>query len=278
MHPQSEHLASKWIGDFFAANQDITWLAVEEEKQLWLDSQTLLIGKVDARGLTSDGEPFFGEWKTKNGYWAKRAEEVKQTWRMNPQALTYAVLNADLANRFTVRWTFKTEPPQTAFEWYTYSPAEIAHWRSQLLHIAGQIRVWRHLAGEGPWLTNYLACDRFGVKYRCPHFNNGCGILDFVTPTGPPREPHTALEARLSSSATNPLIPNGPAVVVLSSSRVGDYLACPEKYRRNWEGVGYHDESEALEIGRGFHETVAAHLSTLIRAKELDSVNTTGVI
>lgn len=281
MHPQAEALANTWVNDFFAANHEMTWLAVEEERQLWLDSQTLLIGKVDARGLTSDGEPFFGDWKTKGAGWAKRMAEVKQTWRMAPQALTYATLLASEATRFTVRWALKTTPPQTDFEWYTYTPSELNHWYDQLRQIANDIRGYRQRdSGDiRPWLTNFNSCHRYGIKYPCPHFNNGCGLLNFAQ-TGPARQPHTSLEARLAPGATNPLIPDGTPnradVVVLSSTRVGDYLDCPEKYRRNWEGVGSHEDSEALEIGRDFHTIVESYLKTLI--KPLDNVSTTEVV
>jgi hypothetical protein len=273
MNPQAEQLAQSWINDFFAANHELTWLAVEEERQLWLDSQTLLIGKVDARGLDGNGDPFFGEWKTKGARWAKRMEEVKQTWRMAPQALTYGVLLMHDADRFTVRWALKTNPPQTAFEWYSYNMSEMNHWHDQLLEIAHGIRRYRQRdSGEvRPWQTNLGACDRHGVKYRCPHFNGGCGVLDFTTPTGPPREPHTELERQLSPQSTNPPISDGRPLrnvgdlVVLSSSRVADWLECPEQYRRNWEGVGFHETSEALEIGSDFHSIIGTYLQGLVK-------------
>jgi hypothetical protein len=259
VHPQAEQLAAAWINDFWSANREIEWIAVEEERSLLLDPRTLLIGKVDARGRTPDGEPFFGEWKTKSGSYAKKMADVKATWRMAPQALTYAVLNAADANRFTVRWALKTPVPQTDFEWYTYRPSELVHWHDQLRVIANGIRGFRQ-RGDMPWLTNFGNCQRYGMKYQCQHYAEGCGLLDFTKPTGPPRIPHTKLET-LHSNPPNP----DANFVVLSSSRVGDYLECPEKYRRNWEGAGCHEDNENLIIGSDFHLLVGQHLQSLIR-------------
>src|SRR3954464_8125248 len=141
MAPTAEQLAQSFANDFWSANQEITWLAVEEERQMWLDEQTMLVGRIDARGRTPDGELFFAEWKTASASKARRMEEEKIKWRTDPQALTYGVLVPE-TKRFTVRWMLKTPKPQTDFEWYTYTQAEVDSWRKQLLGVAAEIRAW----------------------------------------------------------------------------------------------------------------------------------------
>jgi hypothetical protein len=269
MNPVAEELAATWKRDFWAANHEITWTAIEEERYLWLDRDTLLVGKVDAQGLTSDGDKFFGEWKTKSGFYAgKRMAEVKTTWRTAPQALTYGVLVPN-TRRFTVRWALKSSPPQTDFEWYSYTDAEIAHWTRQLIDIADDIRFYhnriKHAGRE--WRTNRGDCYRYGVKYACP-FLNSCHALDFNASMGSPRQPHTELEKQIRAGTFPGMT---PTTVVISSSRVGDYLSCPERYRRAWEGEGFHEENENLEIGSDFHQLVGEHLTSLIVPSKIET-------
>lgn len=261
MNPLAVELANTWISDFWAPNHEITWLNVEQERQLWLDDRTVLIGKVDSQGLTPDGDKFFGEWKTKSDRWARRMGEVKAAWRFDPQSLTYGVLLGSESRRFTVRWALKTKPkPTTDFEWYTYSEEELEAWKVQLKRIADQIRAER-LSGAVPWLTNYTHCLRYGTKYACP-FMDSCHSRRHNEKVGPERAPHTDLEAKVR--AGEPPFDN-PEIVVLSSSRMGDYLGCPESYRRFWEGDGFSEESEALTVGSDFHAIAAAHIRSLIK-------------
>lgn len=255
MHPLSEQLAQQYISDFWSANHDITWLAVEEERQLQLDENTLLVGRVDARGRTPDGDLFFGEWKTASASKARRMADEKVKWRTDPQALTYGVLLGPETQRFTVRWALKTPKPQTDFEWYSYTLQEVEHWRRQLLGIAGEIRDWRSIQTEA-WRTNRGNCYRYGVNYACP-FIEGCHALDFHRVYGNPRVPHLEFERKLDKSNND--------LVVLDASRVGDYLECPEAYRKKWEGRGFSETSEALIIGTDFHSLVATHLRSLIK-------------
>ncbi len=264
MHPLSEELASAFIRDFWSANHEIEWVAVEEERQLWLSPNTLLIGRVDARGRTSDGDLFFGEWKSGSASKARRMAEEKVKWRTDPQALTYGVLIGGETKRFTVRWALKTKPAQTDFEWYTYSDAEIEQWRGELLSIANEIRLWRGPEHEGvklPWRTNRGNCYRFGVNYACP-FVEGCHALDFNRIYGGARTPHLEFERNLIA------IEQPSDLVVIDASRISDYLECPEKYRKTWEAPGYHEDSEALIVGAGFHELVANHLKSIKEEKE----------
>lgn len=262
MHPQAEALAQAFISDFWAANHDITWLAVEQEKQLWLSPNTVLVGRVDAEGLTGDGDPFFGEWKSASAGKARRMAEEKAKWRRDPQALTYGVLLGE-TRRFLVRWAIKTPRPTTDFEWYSYSEAEVDHWRSQLIDIASEIRESRIRRRE-PWRTNFGNCYRYGVAYACP-FIDSCP--DGPSFNGSPRVPHLKIEREMKAGA----LPSD--LIILDASRVGDYLGCPEEYRRKWEDSGYSETSEALTIGSDFHSLVAAHLRTLIKTKEVTNAS-----
>ena len=176
MEPLSQQLADAFKAHFFSADREITWLAAEEERSLWLTPNTCLVGRVDARGLTSEGKSFFGEWKTISNYRARYMDEEKAKWRTDPQALTYGVLVPE-THLFTVRWAIKpnakAKTPVFAcdFEWYTYNDAEIAHWRQQLVEIADEIRSWRSFREFGPWRTNFGACFRYGMMYACPFYD-----------------------------------------------------------------------------------------------------------
>lgn len=260
MHPLSIELAEAFERDFWSADREITWLAVEEERQLYLSSNTLLIGRIDARGITSDSEPFFGEWKSLNPNRARYMNEVKMQWRTSPQALTYGVLCEKLANRFCVRWVIKSSPPRTDFEWYTYTQAELDHWKRQVLQIAGEIRNYR-AAGIVPWRTNFTNCFRYGVKYACPFFADGCSKLDFSRVHGDNRIPHLDFEREYRQLHPD----EDSSLVVLDATRISDYLLCPESYRKKWEGLGYQETNEALTVGGDFHDQVAERLGKLIK-------------
>ncbi len=263
MHAQAEALADAFKRDFWAADHEITWTAIEQERFLWLSPETLLIGRVDAQGLTSDRDPFFADWKSasiKKG--GKNMTNTKAMWRTDPQALTYGVLLADDVRRFTVRWVIKSNPPTTDFEWYTYTAAELAIWRDNLLHIADDIHRYRRTKPNGPWLLNRGNCYRYGLQYACV-FANDCPSNNII---GPPRQPHSGLEADTKTGALPGLATseNMSNFVILSSSRVSDFLNCPEQYRRKWEGQGLNETSEALTVGQDFHEIIANYLRSLM--------------
>ena len=192
-------------------------------------------------------------------------------WRTDPQALTYGVLVPE-THMFTVRWAIKPndslktpKPPTCAFEWYTYTDAEVDHWRNQLLEIAQEIRwnrlqdIEHYLAGafERPWRTNFGNCYRYGVRYACP-FIEKCAQQKWGDSMGKPRTPHLAIEREIK------LDKQPDDLVILDASRVDDYLGCPEQYRRKWEGEGFQEESEALTIGTDFHSLIAGHIKEMI--------------
>src|ERR1022692_1428599 len=119
---------------------------------------------------------FFGEWKTSS---PRDKNSWKQTWRLNPQSLTYGVLAAasyqDCA-RFTVRKAFKTATPTYDHAWYSYSPAELEHWRQELVGIANEMREYLK-DGVEPWPTNYSHCFQYGLDYACPFFEPACSKM-----------------------------------------------------------------------------------------------------
>lgn len=258
MHPLAIQLADGWRSHFFSADHDITWQAAEQERVLWLTPNTALVGRVDARGLTGDGAPFFGEWKTMSANKGRRIAEEKIKWRTDPQALTYGVLVPE-TSRFVVRWAIKSPTPTYDFEWYTYTPAEVDHWRNTLIEIASRIRNDRK-SGATPWVTNMGACFQYGTKYPCPMFEH-CSQQRFNESMGKPRIPHLGLEAPGGPLDRTTLDPD---IVVIGASRIEDYLTCHEKYRVKWEGEGYNESSEALDIGTDFHALIATYIKTLI--------------
>jgi hypothetical protein len=219
---------------------------------------------VDARGITADGEHFFGEWKTMSNYRARFMEEEKLKWKTDPQALTYGVLVPE-TKLFTVRWAIKpnakakTPTVSFDFEWYTYTQAEVDHWRSQLIQIADEIRRNRK-AGLLPWRTNFGNCFRYGIAYQCPFYGK-CSTQDWASPMDKPRTPHLAFEREKK----NELDKSIKDLVILDASRVGDYLECPESYRRRWEGEGHQEEGEALTIGTDFHAAIATSIKEKIK-------------
>lgn len=276
MHPEAVRLANAFANHFWSADHDITWVALEEEHQLQLDEHTVLVGKMDARGFTSDGEAFFGDWKTASKKKARYMDAEKAKWRMSPQALTYGVLLGDWSKRFTVRWALKTEPATCQFEWYTYTTAELDLWRSELLETAAEIRRLRSLRVGFNWPLNLLNCTRYGESYACP-FRDGCYSLNFglVPESMQPRDKsHLDIENRLRDNSKD------EQLVVLDATRMNEWLECHEKYRRLWEHKqgtelgGLHEESEALIIGTDFHQLIAQHLNGI---KEKQNVCSSGI-
>jgi hypothetical protein len=264
-HPQAEALAAAFISHFWSANREIKWTAVEEEASLWLAPDVVLVGRVDARGVTPDGRAFFADWKTASSGKLRFKDATKSQWRMSPQALTYGVLSPGVHD-FTVRWAFKTEPPACDHEWYTFTDAETAWWRSELLGFAEEIRTLRNPENRPTmrvnWPTNLNNCTKYGERYRCPFRDRGCWALDFGhVPDGmhPRESSHLAIENTLRAEKGD--------IVVLDASRVSDFISCRELYRKLWErspnpgqGWGLQEESEALTVGTDFHDIIHQHI------------------
>jgi hypothetical protein len=272
MHPLAERLANGWIAHFGSADREISWTDVEREHLIYLDENTALRGKVDATGITSDGEPFFADWKSasehKFGRRGEHVEEVKMQWRMNPQALTYGLLcrkaYGPSMRSFTVRWAVKPGKddgnPSYHFEWYSYTNEELEWWEYELKRIACDVRRRRAEARSAPaanWPVNTLSCLRYGVKYACP-FYVGCSAraFDYTPHYMGVRAPHFFLEKDVLDTGL-------PDFVILGASKVGVWFECQEKFRRLYEGAGLNEESEALTIGSDMHALLENYYKSL---------------
>lgn len=271
-----EELVEGWLTRFSKADASITWLDAEREFRIPLDpsGHTILVGRRDAYGLTSDGEQFFGEWKSKAPPPKNKREEWKATWRMNPQSLTYGVATEILnpgTRRFTVRMAFKSSPPTFDYEWFSYTTEEIAWWREELLRIAQEIRARRAGDPHGPWSPNFNHCFKYGVRYACPFFQEACSKLKWdVRPVGMiPRVSHLQTERELQEEGRGTF---GQAMdkrlVVIDATRVDTWINCHERYRREheWEGgVMEGEKGEALAIGGAMHDLLEAYYRRKVR-------------
>lgn len=272
MHPLAERLARGWIAHFAAADREVTWCDIEREHMIYLDDDTVLLGKVDATGINGAGEPFFADWKSaserKFGRRGERADEVKASWRMNPQALTYGLfcrkVYGEGMRSFTVRWAVKPGRedgvPAYYFEWYSYTDEELTWWEYELKRIAHDIRQRRREAALSPapnWPTNTLSCLRYGAKYACP-FYAGCSsrAFDYRPDSMGVRTPHISLERPLLVSGNDDL-------VILGATKVSTWFECQEKFRRLYEGAGLDESSEALTIGSDMHALLQTHYESL---------------
>lgn len=266
-HELALRLADGFRRDFSSADRSIKWTAAEAEHMIQLDDHTIIVGRIDAKGLMESASnvwtPFFAEWKTINGYRARNMENVKNEWRMSPQSLTYGVLMPE-TQMFTVRWAIKPikadGPINTDFEWFTFTPEEVAWWRSQLISIAEDIRRRRRQGLGQPNITN---CMKYGPRYACPLFADGCSKLIFnpYVPEGMHTRDasHLEIENKLKADI------NDPDLVILDASRIDTWFECEHKYFRFWEGQGLSEENENLIIGTDFHKAIATYIQSMIR-------------
>jgi hypothetical protein len=249
-----------WMRHFYSADHSLRWIAAEVEHSVWLNENTLLAGRIDALGENEEG-PFFGEWKTAN---PRERNTWKQVWRMNPQSLTYGVLAADwwgargqVCNQFTVRKAFKTVSVATFdHAWYSYSDAELAYWKFELRHLAGEMRAY---GDSENWPVNWKACFQFGVQYACPHFEQGCSKLVWnIDPAVPKRVPHLAIERRTVSELPKDFI-------LLDATRVGVWLSCRERFRRSYVENVAEPVTEALQLGIEVHELLGKYYGGMVK-------------
>lgn len=264
---QLDSLVNGWKSHFWAADREVTWLRSELEHSLWLQAHTLLVGRIDAIGRTRAGELFFGEWKTSS---PRDKKSWKETWRLNPQSLTYGVLAESLypdCHTFTVRKAFKEAVPTFDHAWFHYSKEELAMWRTQLCQLANEIRAYREMEMK-PWPLNLKYCHQFGLSYVCPFFKEGCNRLNWdAEPVGTaPRVSHLETERRLNESDEKAF--NREELVVLDATRVATWLGCRERFRREYVVNIVGTETEALRLGSDFHEAMAAYYDSLVAARE----------
>jgi hypothetical protein len=257
---------------YFKTDSNMTPLFIEPEVAYWMDADTLICGKVDLVGLDETGDTFFGEWKTASI--RKERTDWRREWVLSTQALTYGLLlrygkiqgveqEATIAPlaKFHVRLMFKTTPlfkttpPKTDFEWFTYKDEEIAWWHGQVKAIADEIRGLRQ-SGHAPWFPNFNECARYGDKYLCTYFQK-CSTRQFTNTSGwlyGQYETHLDVERRLNEAPGHITNPN---LVVLDATRMDTYLRCREKYRNTYEEHLAYPVGEALMSGSAFHAGAA---------------------
>jgi len=260
-----EQLVKGWKGHFYSADQQIKWLFAEREVGVWLDpDRLLLLGILDAGGETNS-EKVFGEWKTAN---PREKKYWKQIWRKNPQSLTYGVLARSIwpdCRQFTVRKAFKEiGHPTYDHAWFSYSQKELDDWVLEIINIAEEIRTYKLLdevnyRGLGNWPVNYKRCFQYGPNYACPFFNDCCDKGDYKAKprNAIPRISHLAAERGL----------NRDDVIVLDATRISAFLECRELYRRQYVDNLVMPDSEALKIGKGFHEQMGDYYNGLIKGR-----------
>lgn len=272
-HAQQEawKLYEGWARKYYAVDTTFKIHAVEHEHEYWLNDNTCLLGKIDLVADTQTGDRFFGDWKTLN---PRRKKTWKWGWAMKCQALTYMILsnkgqryhkasatwgdggmvwdsrrlNGQQGRRFLVRVAMKSQVPEYDHEWWEYTDAEMSWWEGQIMQIADEIRD-RRRKQVIPWQPNFDHCDKYGQEYICPWYAGGCSKMRWGTQTFSQRVSHLEQEKGMSGSTIEGL-------VILDATRIGDYINCHEKYRKNYEdgGVGWGQESgEALQIGTGLH-------------------------
>lgn len=265
-------LVNGWKNHFYSADRAIKWLEAEREVSIDLDSQTKLMGRIDALGET-EGEKFFGEWKTAS---TREKKTWKQVWRMNPQSLTYGVLARSLypdCERFTVRKAFKEiGAPTYDHAWFRYSQKELDDWTLELVSIADEIRTYRLLAevdyrGLKSWPVNYTACFQYGLNYACPFFEPACSKGDYLAKPDNSlvRISHLDSERRLNE------VKQDDGMVVLDATRVKTWLSCRERFRREYEENIAMPPGEALQTGIEFHEELGTYYTLLAGGANLDA-------
>jgi len=268
----AQTLAAGWIGHFYSADRSIKWKKVETEHSLWLDDNTLLLGRIDAEGKTEDGEAFYADWKTISAKNKNKMGSVKAEYKLDPQMLTYGLLTQQSkGNRFMVRWAMKPDKylptPLYFYEWYSYNDAEVAWWRNMVLNISAKIRFDRiHLR---PFITNLTNCLRYGANYACPHLAEGCSKQNWdVALAGLiPRVSHLEIERKLMArDPGSEHYPDPDDLVVLDATRIDTWLGCNERFRREYIGNphGYvAPPGEALAVGIEFHDLLHSYYNEL---------------
>jgi len=259
--PTVDETVDGWIRHFASADRDLRWEAAEEELSMPLLPGVIVAGRIDARGIipdTTDGHHFFGEWKTASKF---SKSGWREKWRFSPQSLTYGLLLREThpeVDRFTIRVAFKSDPPTFDHEWFSYSPVEIATWRSEVERIATEIIGLRSMVKMEYWSLNPLNCYKYGPKYACPYVH-ACTHAEWsVRQPGAPAvyTPHLQVMRDALAQPTPPL--------VLDATAITQYLECPEAFRRRYIRGEEELPSEALQFGSAFHTHLDSYYRQLI--------------
>ena len=273
---QAQTLALTWKAHFAEQDAALHYTQVETARFLEVAPGIWLVGIVDA-----EGDDFFGEWKTSS---PRAAKTWKKNWVMSPQALTYGLLTGG-KKRFLVRKVFKAAQPFCDHEWFEFGAGELDMWRNEILRISHEIKRYQ---SDGNWPLDIInwplnlehGCFAYGPNYPCSLWAEGCSKLDFSVVPKDALTRTTAVHADVTSQriidmwgefrgnnrwSLVKLIQDNPNAIVLSATRIKDWMRCREMYRRlHVEGLRF-PPSEAMLIGSRFHELIADHNKTFIK-------------
>lgn len=252
---EAQRLAEAYADHFHAVDQRLTYTHSEREMSLELERDVWLVGVVDAAGTRELGEPFFREDKTAN---PRLAKTWKRHWVMSPQALTYGLLAAPVST-FLVRKAFKSDPATFDHEWFTFDGHDLAWWRVEVLRIAREIAWYRNDKLARWWPLNIEhGCFAYGDKHPCQFFADGCSKGDWSTP------PKVSMP-KVRGGVAAAILSEHPNAIVLSPSGIKTWMRCREMFRRMYEPGGVVEpESEAMLLGKRFHELTAKYTRSLI--------------
>ena len=267
---QARNLHIGAVAHFATQDRALQFTAVEQALFKVLPDNVILVGIIDAQGLvptvdtesfSTHNQPFFLEDKTAS---PKKLKTWRSRWLMSAQALTYGLLTDGKAP-FLVRQAFKTNPPTFDHEWFTFTPGDLEFWHRQVMGIAHAIRNSDNFfAAPWPMNINY-GCFAYGDKYPCPFWADGCTkhAWDSPIPDALPAEFFPEFDGH-NRAVLMKLRDEFPDALFLSQTMIDRYMRCPELYRR-LSHVSF-PPSEAMLIGKRYHELNAAHRIKLMEA------------
>lgn len=260
LEAEAQKLFIGWTRHFIPTDRALTYTHAETAHFLTLDDNLILAGIIDA-----EGTDFFMEAKTAS---PRSRKTWKREWLLSTQALTYGLLTGG-AKRFLVRKAFKLATPEYDHEWFEFHPADMAMWHRQVHIIAQEIRTYAAL-GSTPWPLNFEhGCFAYGPSYPCPMWDNGCTRLNFDGPI-PGAAPMSfdtyfpEFQGRNRELLLD-LIEGHPNTLILSATRIKNWMRCRELYRR-LETMSF-PPSDAMLLGSRFHELIADWNRKLIASK-----------
>lgn len=247
-------LVTGWATHFQSLDSKLNYTHVETARFLRIEeAKVLLVGIVDA-----EGPDFFSEHKTAS---PKGEKTWKKEWLMSPQALTYGLLTGG-TKRFLVRKAFKKTNPTFDHEWFEFSANDLSMWRRQVGIIGQEIRLYRkdEAADTIPWPLNLEhGCFAYGAAYPCPYWQSGCTKHNFngPIPGSTPFEFFPEFQGANRSMLAEQHQSIDTTWIVLSATRIKNWMRCREKYRRDQE-LSF-PPSEAMLLGSRFHDLIAQH-------------------
>ena len=258
---QAQSLALGWMRHFRQQDMSLPYTACETAYFRMLDNGILLVGIVDA-----EGDDFFSEYKTAS---PRGAKTWKREWILSVQALTYGLLTGG-EKRFLVRKAFKSATPTYDHEWFAFDPRDLQLWEDQVQAIASEILALDK-RGITPWQLNLEhGCFAYGPNYPCPFWHFGCTKHNFDSdiPGATSYEDFPEFTGTNRSRLLDVIHEQQPELV-LSSSRIKNWMRCREMFRRLQHTT--FPPSDAMLLGSRFHELIAAYNRSLIKQRKASS-------